>query len=139
MEKDYYSILNVQNNATSAEIKKAYRQLAKQYHPDTEKRNTAGAAADKFKEVAEAYQVLGDRQKRTLYDQRRTDPWQRQEQTVYTGYGKRQTQGFKRKGCYGGRCGKRGMRYWSGRRPTPGQEESIVSIIREYLKLERLW
>jgi len=64
MKKDYYDILGVQKNATEEEIKKAYRKLAHQYHPDK-----TGGNADKFKEISEAYQILTDKEKRSRYDQ----------------------------------------------------------------------
>lgn len=64
--KDFYHVLGVEKDATNAEIKKAYRQLAKRYHPD----KNAGdkAAEEKFKEVNEAFEVLGDEEKRKKYD-----------------------------------------------------------------------
>ena len=65
--KDYYKILGVSKNATEDEIKKAYRKLAKQYHPDTNKNNPE--ATEKFKEINEAYEVLKDPGKRARYDQ----------------------------------------------------------------------
>jgi molecular chaperone DnaJ len=66
-KRDYYEILNVSRNATNDELKAAYRQLALKYHPD---RNPDDKSAeDKFKEAAEAYEVLRDPQKRSLYDQ----------------------------------------------------------------------
>jgi len=61
---DYYKKLGVNKNASESEIKKAYRKLAQQHHPDTGKGNEA-----KFKEVTEAYEVLGDKQKKAQYDQ----------------------------------------------------------------------
>lgn len=64
MAKDYYKILGVSKNATDDEIKKAYRKLAHQHHPDKE-----GGDEAKFKEINEAYQVLSDKQKRSQYDQ----------------------------------------------------------------------
>ena len=63
--KDYYSILGVEKNADEKEIKKAYRTLSKKHHPDISKEN---GAEDKFKEVSEAYEVLGDKNKRAQYD-----------------------------------------------------------------------
>lgn len=65
--KDYYKILGVGKNATEDEIKKAYRKLAKQYHPDANKNNPE--ATEKFKEIGEAYEVLKDSEKRSRYDQ----------------------------------------------------------------------
>ena len=64
--KDYYSILGVDKNASEDEIKSAYRRLAKKYHPDL---NKTEEAANKFKEINEAYEVLGDSNKRANYDQ----------------------------------------------------------------------
>ncbi len=64
--EDYYKVLGVSKSATAEEIKKAYRKLALQYHPD---RNKTKEAADKFKEVNRAYEVLSDSQKRQTYDQ----------------------------------------------------------------------
>jgi DnaJ-class molecular chaperone len=68
MSKDYYDILGVPKNASDEEIKKAYRKLAMQYHPD---RNPGKEkwANEKFKEINEAYGVLGDPQKRKQYNQ----------------------------------------------------------------------
>lgn len=66
-KKDYYEVLGVNKNADDAAIKKAYRKLAKKYHPDTNQGNAD--AEKKFKEVNEAYDVLGDKEKRKLYDQ----------------------------------------------------------------------
>lgn len=68
MKKDYYETLGLQKGATTDEIKKAYRQKAKQYHPDMNRENKK-EAEEKFKEVSEAYEVLMDPQKRQLYDQ----------------------------------------------------------------------
>ncbi|WP_203648270.1 molecular chaperone DnaJ [Secundilactobacillus yichangensis] len=64
--KDYYEVLGVSKDASQAEIKKAYRQLSKKYHPDI---NKAPGAEEKFKEITEAYEVLSDEQKRSNYDQ----------------------------------------------------------------------
>ena len=65
-KRDYYEVLGVSKNAGEDEIKKAYRKLARQYHPDV---NKAADAETKFKEVKEAYDVLSDGQKRATYDQ----------------------------------------------------------------------
>jgi curved DNA-binding protein len=65
--KDYYKTLGVERGATEPEIKKAYRKLALQYHPDRNQGNKE--AEEKFKEINEAYQVLSDKEKRARYDQ----------------------------------------------------------------------
>ncbi len=67
-KRDYYEVLGVSKNATEDEIKKAYRKLAKKYHPDANPNNKEEAEA-KFKEVNEAYENLSDPQKRRMYDQ----------------------------------------------------------------------
>ena len=64
--KDYYKILGVEKGADAKEIKKAYRRLARKYHPDVNPNNTE--ASEKFREISEAYEVLGDEEKRQVYD-----------------------------------------------------------------------
>jgi molecular chaperone DnaJ len=66
-KRDYYEVLGVGRSATPDEIKKAYRKLARQFHPDANKEDPD--TENKFKEVSEAYSVLGDEQKRAQYDQ----------------------------------------------------------------------
>jgi molecular chaperone DnaJ len=75
--KDFYSILGVSQDASKEDIKKAYKNLAKKYHPDVNSGNKA--AVDKFKEVTEAYEVLSDDEKRSKYD--------RLKSSGFSGYG----------------------------------------------------
>lgn len=65
-KRDYYAVLGVGRDADDSTIKKAYRKLAKKYHPDTSAGNAQ--AEEKFKEVTEAYEILSDPEKRKLYD-----------------------------------------------------------------------
>ncbi|MFA9220439.1 MAG: DnaJ domain-containing protein, partial [Sediminibacterium sp.] len=66
-KRDYYDVLGVARSASEADIKKAYRKLAIQFHPD--KNPDDSSAEEKFKEAAEAYEILSDNQKRQRYDQ----------------------------------------------------------------------
>ena len=66
-KRDYYEVLGVNKGCTEEELKKAYRKLAKQYHPDLNPDDKD--AEEKFKEVGEAYEVLSDKEKRAKYDQ----------------------------------------------------------------------
>ena len=65
-KRDYYDVLGIARDASSDEIKKAYRQLARKFHPDVNQGDAS--SEEKFKEVAEAYEVLSDAQKRGAYD-----------------------------------------------------------------------
>src|SRR5437773_2599419 len=65
--KDYYAILGVKKNASAEEIRKAYRKLARKYHPDINPGDKV--AEEKFKEISAAHEVLGDSDKRKLYDE----------------------------------------------------------------------
>ena len=64
-ERDFYQVLGVERNASDADIKRAFRKLAQQWHPDV---NTDPAAQERFKEINEAYQVLSDPERRSRYD-----------------------------------------------------------------------
>ena len=75
-KKDYYEILGVPRNASQEEIKKAYYRLAKQYHPDRHPPEKRKWAEEKFKEIAEAYEVLSDPQKRRQYDMTGQSPFE---------------------------------------------------------------
>jgi len=79
-KRDYYEVLGIQKNASVSEIKKAYRKLAMEYHPDKNPNNKE--AEDKFKEIAEAYEVLSDEGKRNKYD-----TYGHQTQQMADGYG----------------------------------------------------
>ena len=65
-KRDYYDVLGLSKSASSSEVKKAYRKLALKYHPD--KNPDDASAEDKFKEAAEAYEVLSDETKKQQYD-----------------------------------------------------------------------
>lgn len=66
MGKDYYKTLGISKGATEEDVKKAYKKQALKWHPD---KNKSAAAEEKFKEIAEAYEVLSDPKKREIYDQ----------------------------------------------------------------------
>jgi curved DNA-binding protein len=72
--KDYYRTMGVSRDASQEEIRKAYRTLARKYHPDVNPNNPE--AVERFKEINEAYEVLRDEEKRKKYDQLGAD-WQR--------------------------------------------------------------
>src|SRR5215218_11066762 len=67
--KDYYAVLGVSSTASQDEVKKQYRRMAKKYHPDANANDPK--ASEKFKEISEAYNVVGDAEKRKQYDEMR--------------------------------------------------------------------
>ena len=73
-KRDYYDVLGISKSANETEIKKAYRKMAKKYHPDV---NKAPDAEEKFKEVQEAYDVLSDSNKKAAYDSDGHAPYER--------------------------------------------------------------
>ncbi len=79
MAKDYYEILGVSPNASQAEIKQNYKKLVKKYHPDRHQNNPLkDLTLEKFKEIKEAYEVLGDKEKRKNYDRNQNNTGQQQ-------------------------------------------------------------
>ena len=91
-KRDYYEVLGIDRNADDASIKKAYRKMAKKYHPDMNKDNPA--AEEKFKEVTEAYNVLSDKEKKKLYDQFGHAAFEEGGGTGAGGYGQQAGSGF---------------------------------------------
>ena len=72
MNEDFYDVLGVGRGATAPEIKQAYRKKAAQYHPDV---SSDPNAEEKFKKIGEAYETLGDSEKRRMYDINRNNPF----------------------------------------------------------------
>ena len=102
--KDYYSILGVSRTADDKEIKKAFRKLAKKYHPDTNQGNAN--AEQRFKEINEAYDILGDPKKRELYDKYGDIAFQE-------GFDPEAYEAYRRGGFYGGADPRNGGQYQS--------------------------
>jgi curved DNA-binding protein len=112
--KDYYAVLGVSRDASADDIKKAFRQLARRYHPDVAKDKAAAEA--KFKEINEAYEVLGDPEKRRKYDQLGAD-WQAHEAGAAGGtaaWGEGQPRGYARTWRGAGGATSRGWEYHFG-------------------------
>jgi curved DNA-binding protein len=141
--KDYYQILGVSRDASEEAIKKAYRRLARKYHPDVSKES---GAEERFKEVAEAYEVLRDAEKRAAYDRlgsnwragqefRPPPGWQeRGGSRTYTGangFSSRDFSDFFESlfggmGSAGGRSGFAGMGGRGGGFATAGQDQTVA-------------
>ena len=98
--KDYYSVLGVAKKGSQDEIKKAYRKLAVKYHPDKNQGNKS--AEEKFKEISEAYEVLGDPEKRKQYDKLGAN-WKQYQDAGYS------------QGPFGGHTGRRTYTYGEGK------------------------
>jgi molecular chaperone DnaJ len=105
-QKDFYNVLGVSEKATADEIKKQYRRLAKQHHPDSNKGDAK--SAERFKEISEAYQVLSDEKKRQQYDEMRRlgafDPFTSRSSRGGAGSGAR-SGGARARGSAGGSAG----------------------------------
>jgi molecular chaperone DnaJ len=131
--KDFYQVLGVPDSASQDEIKKAYRRLAKQYHPDANPNNAS--AAERFKEISEAHSVLSDAEKRKQYDQMRR-------LGAFDGMG-RQRGGGPRPGGDAGGFGAEGFEFSDfgglgdifssifgrGRREEPARAESFEAVV----------
>lgn len=98
--KDYYDILGVRKNATEDELKRAYRSLAKKYHPDKNKGNKE--AENKFKEISEAYAVLSDKEKREQYDRLGSEAFGAGGQNPFAGFDFSEFMGAGARGRRGG-------------------------------------
>ncbi len=119
LEKDYYAVLGVSKTASSKEISKAYRTLARQYHPDTNQGDAE--AEERFKEISAAYEVIGDDQSRKKYDE-----FRRLGGAGFGGFNPQPGQGPDLGdlsdllgGLFGGRGGNRGF---GGFGPMPGMD-----------------
>src|SRR6476620_9097885 len=97
--KDYYKILGVARGASADDIKKAFRKLARKYHPDVNPGDKK--AEEKFKEINEAYEVLSDTQKRQKYDTLGPN-WQEQFGPSFGGAGTRRTHSYNGGSPFGG-------------------------------------
>lgn len=128
--KDYYQILGVERGASEDEIKKAYRRLARKYHPDVSREKNA---EERFKEVAEAYETLKDAEKRQAYDQlgrhrsgqefRPPPDWERQFGDFFGGAGA--SGSFDLGDLFAGVTGRR-----SGARPGPQRGRDIEATVQ---------
>lgn len=134
MSKDYYSILWIEKNASQDEIKKAYRKMAMQYHPD---RNSGSKEAEsKFKDVNEAYGVLGDESKRKQYDTFWSTGWN---PFGWAGWGFQADFDISDifESMFGGNAW--GSRWWARKRKTEFKWEDIETSIHLDLKTSVFW
>lgn len=122
MSKDYYKTLGVARNAAATDIKKAYRRLAKKYHPDVS--NEANAEAQ-FKAVNEAYDILKDKKKRAEYDQFGSDPQQYQRQAGQGQYRRAGTGGGFDSSIFDSIFSRRGGGGFSAKPPAQDQNATI--------------
>ncbi len=146
MAKDYYEVLGVSKNADDGQIKKAYRRLAQQYHPDKQ-----GGDEKRFKEINEAYQVLSDKQKRGQYDQFGTTFEQAQSQGGFGGFnGFRDFSGFADafsgadfdlgdvfSGIFGGQRGRSSGRAKRGNRGADVSMELQISLEEAFVGIDK--
>ncbi|MFI3272229.1 MAG: J domain-containing protein [Pseudomonadota bacterium] len=143
--KDYYKVLGVSRGASKDEIAKAYKQLARKYHPDLNANDKA--AEEKFKDVSEAYEVLKDDEKRKMYDHLGSN-WQQGQQFQggpFGGFGGQGGQGgfggadfsdiFG--GMFGGQGGFGGQQFGGQRRPRPRKGRDVEAEL--HLRLEEIY
>lgn len=138
---DHYQTLGISKNASQDEIKKAYKKLAKQYHPDL---NKDSGSEDKFKEINEAYQILGNEEKRAQYDQFGHENYQRGKKTG--GFDQGGFSGYDQSGGFGGGFedifneffgGGFGGQRQRGRRGEDLQASVTVTLKEAYTGVER--
>ncbi|MGQ0526103.1 MAG: DnaJ C-terminal domain-containing protein [Betaproteobacteria bacterium] len=133
--KDYYKILGLARDASAEDIKKAYRKLARKYHPDVSKET---GAEEKFKEIGEAYETLKDTEKRAAYDRlgryqsgqefRPPPDWEQQFRTHFSG-GNADFEDLDLADLFAGLAGTRGAARASGRMdiPIPGEDYELTA------------
>ena len=134
--KDYYKTLDVEKTASKDEIKKAYRRLARKYHPDVSK---AADAEARFKDVSEAYDVLKDKKKRAQYDQLGSAGWDRgQNHQSYAGaggfgsggYAQGENAGFSDffESFFGGQQAQQSSPFGEERRAAPASQSATIRL-----------